>query len=101
LSGTTPGSSYEDGQFVWYDRQDLHGFTSGVQALEPMVWDRLGPLDPQPAGREKVRKPKRARLKGDDLAKRKTVTIKLPENCDGALWEELLAEAEDSRAGAA
>lgn len=39
-------------------------------------------------------KPKRPRLKGDDLAKRKTVTLKLPEGCDGIYWEELLAEAE-------
>jgi len=39
-------------------------------------------------------KPKRPRLKGDDLAKRKTVTIKLPEGVDGQDWEDLLAEAE-------
>jgi len=39
-------------------------------------------------------KPKRPRLKGEDVAKRKTVTIKLPEGVDGQDWEELLAEAE-------
>ena len=39
-------------------------------------------------------KPKRARLKGDDVAKRKTVTIKLPEGVNGQDWEELLTEAE-------
>lgn len=39
-------------------------------------------------------KPKRKRLKGEDVAKRKTVTIKLPEGVDGQDWEELLAEAE-------
>lgn len=75
---------YEDGQFIWYDRvTDL-----------PVTWEQVGPLDPQPAGREKARKPKRKRLKGDDLAKRKTVTIKLPEGVDGQDWEDLLAEAE-------
>jgi hypothetical protein len=45
-------------------------------------------------GEELHVKPKRPRLKGDDLAKRKTVTIKLPEGTDGADWEDLLAEAE-------
>jgi len=38
--------------------------------------------------------PKRPRLKGDDLAKRKTVTIKLPDGVTGQDWEDLLAEAE-------
>jgi hypothetical protein len=43
-------------------------------------------------GEELHVKPKRPRLK--DRAKARTVTIKLPEGCDGALWDELLADAE-------
>ena len=39
-------------------------------------------------------KPKRPRLKGDEKAQRKTVTIKLPEGVTGADWDALLAEAE-------
>jgi len=78
---------YEDGQFVWYDRLKAENSLG-------LKWMIIGPLDPQPAGREKARKPKRKRLKGDDLAKRKTVTIKLPEGVDGQDWEDLLAEAE-------
>ena len=77
----------EDGVFIWYDRLKVENSLG-------LKWTIVGPLDPQPAGREKARKPKRKRLKGDDLAKRKTVTIKLPEGVDGQDWEELLAEAE-------
>lgn len=40
-------------------------------------------------------KPKRKRLTGDELEKRKTVSFKLPEGCDGAYFEELLADAEE------
>ena len=94
---------YEDGEFVWYDRCEGDDGSGTLHFSEVFsfendgvhgVWRRRGPLDPQPAGREKTRKPKRKRLKGDDLAKRKTVTIKLPEGVDGQDWEELLAEAE-------
>jgi len=77
----------EDGVFIWYDRLKVENSLG-------LKWTIVGPLDPQPAGREKARKPKRKRLKGDDLAKRKTVTIKLPEGVDGQDWEDLLAEAE-------
>lgn len=75
---------YEDGVFVWWQRS----------ASDPLEWSLTGPLDPQPAGREKVNKPKRPRLKGDDRAKAKTVTIKLPEGVTGIEWDDLLAEAE-------
>jgi hypothetical protein len=99
---------YEDGSFVWYDRMlyqcrdclvgdGLNGVPKELASRCSDCqedWTLLGPLDPQPAGREKVRKPKRARLKGEDVAKRKTVTIKLPEGVDGVYWDELLAEAE-------
>jgi hypothetical protein len=86
----------EDGQFVWYSRAQV-SMRPNSESGEPWVdtWIPFGPLDPQPGGREKIRKPKRPRLKGDELAKRKTVTIKLPEGCDGAMWEDLLAEAEE------
>jgi hypothetical protein len=83
---------YEDGEFVWYDRCIGLDVVGAVGANDS--WERVGPLDPQPGGREKVHRPKRKRLKGDDLAKRKTISVRLPEGVDGVYWEELLGEAE-------
>lgn len=45
-------------------------------------------------GTEIVEPPKRKRLQGDERAKRKRVSIALPEGCDGGYWDELLADAE-------
>ena len=45
-------------------------------------------------GEELHVKPKRPRLKGDERAKRKTITVKLPDGVTGADWDDLLAEAE-------
>jgi hypothetical protein len=77
----------EDGVFVWYDREpDVEGPVTDS-------WVRVGPLDPQPGGREKVHKPKKMRLQGDERAARKTISVRLPEGVDGAYWDELFAEA--------
>lgn len=38
-------------------------------------------------------KTKRPRLKGEDRAKRKTVTVRLPDGVEGEYWDELLADA--------
>jgi hypothetical protein len=59
-------------------RPDVVGFMQGL-GLESQV--------PQ------TEKPRRPRIK--DLSKRKTVSVRLPEGVDGALWNELLEEARD------
>jgi hypothetical protein len=56
-------------------KPDLDGFLSSLGFVVP------------------VEKPKRPRIK--DLSKRKTVSVRLPEGVDGALWNELLEEARD------
>lgn len=40
-----------------------------------------------------VKRP-RARLQGEERAKRKTISVRLPEGVDGEMWDELLGEAE-------
>jgi hypothetical protein len=74
---------YEDGEFVWYDRisdTDTHALAPGYNG----TWERLGPLNPQPGSREG--KPKRKRFKGEEKRKRKTVSIRVPDDAqeDGA-----------------
>jgi hypothetical protein len=85
----------EDGEFVWYDRQNTPQEATGP-SLTPSEgkWVRLGSLNPQPGSREG--KPKRRRtVKGtEERAARKTVSIRLPEGVSGEDWDELLAEAE-------
>jgi len=67
--------------FVWYDRVDDD-------------WQRVGPLDPQPGGRAKNHRPKRKRFTTDsELAKRRSVSIKLPVGIDGVYWRDLVEEA--------
>jgi len=74
----------EGDTFVWYDWDD-----------EAEDWVKVGALDPQPAGRDKVHKPKRKRFTTDEeLAKRKSVSIKLPVGVTGLEWRDLVAEAE-------
>lgn len=68
----------EDGEFVWYWRSE--GPADDVSD----TWHPLGPLDPQPGGRVKARKPKK-RLKGEARRKRKTLSFKVPDDLeDGA-----------------
>lgn len=77
---------YEDGKFVWYDRVDGHG-----------KWEPVGPLDPQPGGREKARKPKRKRYEGEERRQRRTISIKVPNDTEdgGAIWDETLEQVKE------
>lgn len=72
----------EDGVFVWYDRgrerPHLLDYMGDDSTL--VKWEPLGPLDPQPAGREKAHKPKRKRLKGQARRQRMTVSIRVPKD---------------------
>lgn len=80
----------EDGEFVWYARDRL----KDAPPEAPDVWDRLGPLNPQPGSREG--KPKRKRtVKGtQERAERKTVSLRLPEGFGGDEWDELVEATE-------
>jgi len=70
-------------EFVWFVRAD-----------DEEEWFRIGVLDPQPGGREKNHRPKRTRFRTDEeVAKRKSISIKLPVGVDGLYWKDLLEEA--------
>jgi hypothetical protein len=66
-------------------RWDVAGFMQalGLESQAPQTEKQTSPEG----------KPKRPRIK--DLAKRKTVSVRLPEGVDGALWNDLLEEARD------
>lgn len=90
----------EDGIFVWYDRVTIGGHIIDGQevVLEESdagkeEWYPLGPLDPQPAGRAKSHK-KRRKLKGEARRKRKTISLRVPDDTEdgGAIWDETLEE---------
>jgi len=68
----------EDGVFNWYDRRKLPKMT---------VWDLVGPLNPQPGSREG--KAKRKRFKGEARRKRRTVSIRVPDDTEngGEVWD--------------
>ena len=81
----------EDEGFIWYDRGTRLGFDDGIdEHLDD--WVRVGPLDPQPGGREKARKPKRKRFAGDERRQRRTISIKVPNDREngGEVWDEIL-----------
>jgi hypothetical protein len=78
-------------KFIWLERT----LEEAQNADGEPEWTPLGPLDPQPGGREKNNKPKRKRFTTDEeLRKRRTITVKLPVGVDGVYWRDLLAEAE-------
>lgn len=90
----------EDEEFVWYDRVTLGGHiidgqevVLGESDADKEEWYPLGPLDPQPAGRAKSHK-KRRRLKGEARRKRKTISLRVPDDTEdgGAIWDETLEE---------
>jgi hypothetical protein len=72
---------YEEGQWVWYDFVPVPGDN-------PDLWERIGPLNPQPGSREG--KPKRKKKEGEARRKRANVGIKVPvDKEDGAgLWDD-------------
>lgn len=78
----------EDGVWNWYDRQ--------VPCLDGEVWILVGPLNPQPGsveGKPKTRK----RFKGDERRKRRTISIRVPNDTEngGEIWDKLLEEVFD------
>ncbi len=77
----------EEGAFVWYDRQ----FSDEQEQEDEGEWVKFGPLDPQPCSGEKRKKPAK-RLKGEARRKRRTISIKVPNDTEdgGALWDEML-----------
>lgn len=92
----------ENDEFVWYDRGEEVEYPHVEGCPSPNLevgWLRMGALDPQPAGREKVnKKPKRRALKGEARRKRKTVSIRVPqdEQEDGAgILTDLVEQFED------
>lgn len=73
----------EDGEFVWYDR-----VAPGEYGDD---WKRLGALNPQPGSREG--RPKRKRFQGEAKRKRRTISIRVPDDEveNGAeLYDELM-----------
>jgi hypothetical protein len=103
---------YEDGSFVWYDRMlyqcrdclvgdGLNGVPKELASRCSDCqedWTLLGPLDPQPAGREKVRKPKRPRKKGAERRSRTTISLKVPKDAQengGEVWDDLFGRGDE------
>ena len=75
----------DGGVFTWYDR--VENSTDG--------WLKIGPLDPQPGGREKARKP-RKKFQGEQRRQRRVISFAVPadEAEDGAgLFEDLVEQA--------
>lgn len=86
----------EDGVFVWYDRQAVdrppnETTPEGIKIRQEMEWVSTGPLNPQPGSREG--KPKRKRLSGEARMKRRTISIKVPDDeaeNGGQVWDDTL-----------
>lgn len=62
----------------------------GKDGVSDKTWAEIGPLNPQPGSVEG--KPKRARLKGEQRRKRKTISIRVPDDTENGadLWDELV-----------
>jgi hypothetical protein len=76
----------EEDIYVWYVRNPR----------DPDDWKRLGKLNPQPPGAEA--KPKRSPFKGEQRRRRKTITLRVPQDAqeDGAgLLDDAIEQAED------
>jgi hypothetical protein len=79
----------EDGEFVWYERVDANdGPGEGNFGDDWFVfggdwWHRVGNLNPQPAHEGK---PKRSKHKGEARRKRRTISLRVPDDAgeDGA-----------------
>lgn len=83
-------------EFVWYDRVPQ---TDPQDELpeEWQEWVHVGPLDPQPGGHEKVRKPKRRKFEGEERRRRRRITIAVPTDREngGEVWDEILAQVKE------
>ena len=76
----------EEGEFVWYNRTPPD---EGPYRDKPH-FTALGPLNPQPA---REGKPKRKRFKGEARRKRRTISIKVPDDAaenGGEVWDETM-----------
>jgi len=75
----------EDGVFNWYDK-----VPNDYEYRDGPTWKLLGPLNPQPGSREG--KAKRKRFKGEARRKRKTISLRIPDDTEdgGALWDDLM-----------
>jgi hypothetical protein len=86
---------YEDGEFVWYDRDESGKSEPGEPGVP--AFDRLGPLNPQPGSREG--KPKRKRYTGQARRQRVNWQVKVPKDAqeDGAgILDDLLEQCKDA-----
>ena len=70
----------EEKQFVWYEH-----CAPGEYGDE---WRPVGELNPQPGSREP--KPKRRKKQGDERRKRRTISIRVPDDAEdgAAIWDE-------------
>lgn len=77
--------------FVWYDRAIWD--SADDQQYPREQWTRIGPLDPQPGGKEKSHLRRRKRHTGEARRTRKTISIKVPADREngGEVWDEILA----------
>jgi hypothetical protein len=88
---------YEDGEFVWYDRDKDAPPNKLYNPPVDGEWTKLGPLNPQPGSREG--KPKRKRFTGEARKQRKVLSIKVPSDAEenGAeIWDELLVQCREA-----
>lgn len=86
----------EDGEFVWWDREDAP--VNHEDPDEDPYWRLVGPLDPQPARGEKVKKPKK-RKTGEARATRDRISIGVPqgEARGGEVWDDLFGDGKNDR----
>ena len=82
----------EQKEFVWYDKlwrmpRTVASMSDGQEAW----WVALGALNPQPGSREA--KPKRKRKQGEERRKRRTISIRVPDDAEdgAAVYDETLA----------
>jgi hypothetical protein len=69
--------------FVWY------GWDEEIEDFA-----RIGPLDPQPGGRQRSKARRRRFTTDEQVAKRKSTSLKFPVGFTGLDWKELLQEVE-------
>ena len=73
----------EDGVFVWYSR----GEVPSAHSAPDVVWDLVGPLNPQPGSREGKPKRRRKASTPEERKARKNYTIRTPKGEENILPE--------------
>jgi hypothetical protein len=81
----------EGDEFVLYEREDAP--VNRESEDEDPYWRTIGPLSPQPGGRDKPAR-RRKRKEGEERRKRRTISLRVPDDTEdgGAIWDELLDE---------